>query len=205
VRGVVLAAALAFSAQAQDTSVRPGTETPKGREEGGRSAPEIDWSATNPDLVRDPTVDRFPTGQAAARRRAEQQTDLDEQRRQELVNDPDNAVSGACSDLSAEQRLSCPLSPDTVEAIEPISRGVRMRMRQGTAADSVTRALDCQASVAQVQPERPPLCSFADGSIEHRVSEREGRVHVELLVPTPDLDAADGLRARVRAAFPRAR
>jgi hypothetical protein len=109
----------------------------------------------------------------------------------------------SCSELPPELRMSCPIRGGDVQELESIPDGVRLYFRAGsTTAARMRQVVGCQTALARVSAQAPALCPFLDAGTQKVVRERRGRVTVDLI--EADRAQVEGLRERVRVAFPRA-
>jgi hypothetical protein len=84
---------------------------------------------------------------------------------------------GDCSDHTAQERLTCPLLTQVeLVAVADIPGGVRLRYRPSSISfERMQRMLGCQAAMARLEPEAPPLCRFFDARTSKRLRQEKAR------------------------------
>ncbi len=191
-RAIVLAATCVACASSR--SGNPPEPVPPPR---GALPPRLD-PAPGPG-PEEPPERRFPVLEARARREAARRDADARQQGVELVEVPGQ---DPCAQLSAHERVSCPLSSTSVTEVEEIPGGVRLHFRPGSVkADHLIQVFACQDALARVGG-GAPICPFVDRDTRHQVRDRRGRVMADL-IPASGASLRT-LRERVRVAFPKA-
>lgn len=110
----------------------------------------------------------------------------------------------SCAGLSGRERMTCPLNmAGPTEKITDIPAGVRLQYQRDPAitAEKMQQIIDCQKALAAADPRNPPFCPVVDTATTFSVSERGGRLVVDVIHgPGGDVGV---VRQQVRSAFSR--